>query len=160
MKLVNVKTTASKDALLRAIGSSEEVNRGVKFDEDRGRPLMKLKNKEGSSTLSVTCEMIGGKSKDNGFIIGTFFFGRITEKNGETRLSGMILTDPIFHLLVIAFCIYCLVQSFILKGFTPMPIFIILFTVMIFRDEYKKQGMIERYLKRAARYAEGNSERE
>ncbi len=158
MKLVNIKTTAKKEVLLDAISNCEVVNRGVKFDEKRGRPLIKVKHKEGSRRLSVSCEMIGTQGKDNGFIVGTFFAGRITEKNGVTRLSGIILTAPIYHLAVIAFCIYFLIQSFIVGGFTPVPLFVVGFTVMLFKDEYKKQGIIERYFRRAVRYAEKSLE--
>ena len=156
MKLVRFKTTVPREEVLAALKSSEKVNRGVKFDEKRGRPLIKVKDKETSDRLSVTCEMIGGPSKDNGFIVGTFFAGKLTEKNGVTRLSGIILTAPIYHLLLIAFCIYFLIQSFALGGFTIVPIFAVAFTAMLFRDEYKKQGIIHRYFARAIRYSENN----
>ena len=156
MKFIKLETTAPREAVLAYLKSSEQVNRGVKFDERRGRPLIKVKDKETSSRLSVTCEMIGGPSKDNGFIVGTFFVGKLTEKGGVTRLRGIILTAPIYHLMLIAFCIYFLIQSFVVGGFTLVPIFAVAFTVMLFRDEYKKQGIIQRYFARAIRYAENN----
>ena len=159
MKIVRFETAAPREEVLNAIKNSNEVNRSVKFDDKLGRPLIKVKEKEGSPRLRVTCEMIGGPTKDNGFIVGTFFAGKLTEKNGTTRLSGILLTAPIYHLLVIAFCIYFLVKSILLGGFTVMPIFVVGFTVLLFKDEYKKQGIIHRFFARAIRYAENKQEK-
>lgn len=154
MKIVRFETSAPRERVLEAIKNSNEVNRNVKFDDKLGRPLIKVKEKQGSSRIRVTCEMIGGPSKDNGFIVGTFFAGRLTEKNGRTCLSGILLTSPIYHLLVAAFCIYFLVRSILVGGFTVMPIFVVGFTFVLFKDEYKKQGIIHRFFARAIRYAE------
>lgn len=158
MKIVKFETSAPRKTVLEAIKDSNEVNRNVKFDDKLGRPLIKAKEKDGSPRIHVTCEMIGGQSKDNGFIVGTYFVGKLTEKDGRTRLSGILLTAPIYHLLVIAFCIYFLVQSILFGGFTVMPIFVVGFTVLLFKDEYKKQGIIHRFFARAIRYAENKQD--
>ena len=152
MKLVRFSSHASREAILDALSNSEKVNAKVKFDEKRGRPVMHLKEKAG--TLKITCEMVGGPSKDNGFLIGSFFFGGIKEKNGESVVSGIILTAPLYHLLLIGFCIYFLVQSFIVGGITLVPLFGVLFTLILFKDEYKKQGIIKRFIGRALKFSE------
>ena len=152
MRLVKYHSRASRDAILDALSSSEQVNARVKFDEKRGRPVMHTKEKRGR--LKITCEMVGGPSKDNGFLIGSFFLGGIKERNGETTVSGIILTAPIYHLLLIGFCIYFLIQSFLVGGITLVPLFGVIFTLILFKDEYKKQGIIKRFIKRAVRFAE------
>lgn len=152
MKLVKLKSSASFEAVMDALSNSDRVNARVKFDEKRGRPVMHTKEKNGR--LKITCEMVGGPSKDNGFLIGSFFFGSIKEKDGETSVSGIIMTAPFYHLLLIGFCIYFLVQSFIIGGITLVPLFAVLFTLILFKDEYKKQGIIKRFIKRALRFSE------
>ena len=123
MKFVNLRSSAKREDLLDAIKSSGKVNENVRFDEKAGRPAIKVKEK--GNTLYVTCEMIGGAGgKDNGFLIGTFFLGSLKEKNGESRLRGIILTAPIYHLALIAFCVYFLVQSFVLGGITLVPLLV------------------------------------
>ena len=155
MKFVNMKTTVSRECALDAIRNSQKVNENVKFDERRGRPLIKTKEK--GSTLFITCEMIGGPSKDNGFLIGSFFLGSLKEKAGEARLRGVIMTAPVYHLILIAFCVYFLVQSIIIGGITLVPLMLVPFSLYLFKGEFSKQGIIKRYLGRALRYAERNS---
>lgn len=155
MKFVNLRTTASRESIVEAIRSSDKVNERVKFDEKRGRPQMKLR--ERGSLLYITCEMIGGPSKDNGFFVGTYFLGTLKEKGGECRLSGITLTAPIYHLALIAFCVYFLIQSFIVGGITLVPIILVAFSLYLFKGEFAKQGIIKRFLGRAVRYAEGQS---
>ena len=156
MKLVNLSSAASRDTVLDALKNSTKINEKVKFDEKRGRPLIKVRGK--NSFLYITCEMIGGPTKDNGFLLGTMFLGTLKEKNGTTRLRGVIVTDPIFHLLLIAFCTYFLIQSFVLGGFTILPAIFSLFTLILYKDEYKKQGIIKRFFGRAFRYVDGSGE--
>ncbi len=155
MKFINLKSSASKDALLDAIKNSEKVNERVKFDDKQGRPHIRVKEKK-KGGLYITCEMIGGPSKDNGFIVGTFFWGRLTERDGVSRLRGIILTAPLYHLLLIAFCVYFLIQCFIVGGITLVPVFLALFSLVLFKGEFKKQGIIERFFKRAIRFVENN----
>ena len=152
MKFVRLKSGADREDIISALRSSDKVNEHVKFDDRRGRPVMKLREKKRS--LFMTCEMIGGPSKDNGFLIGTFFLGRLRERSGEQRLSGVIMTAPLDHLLLVAFCVYFIIQSFVVGGITLVPVFLALFSLFLFKDEFKKQGIISRYLPRALRYAE------
>lgn len=157
MKFISIKSSASRDSILDAVKNSERVNSGVKFDEKRGRPIIKVK--ERGTQLYLTCEMVGGHTKDNGFVIGTFFLGSLKERDGVARLSGIIMTAPFYHLVLIGFCIYFLIQSFIVGGITLVPIILVIFSWFIFKDEFKKQGIIKRFLHRAVRYAENNEEK-
>jgi hypothetical protein len=156
MKLVKIKTYAPKENLMDAFSNSEEVNARVKFDEKRGRPVIHTKEK--SERLKMTCEMVGGPTKDNGFLVGCFFLGGIREKDGERVISGVIMTAPLYHLLLIGFCIYFLIQSIILGGITLVPLFGVLFTFVLFKDEYKKEGIIKRFISRAVKFAELSAE--
>ena len=153
MKFVNVEFDAPKEDVLSIISDNERVNKNVRFGEDGVRPLMKVKANEKS--LKITCEMLGKNRKDNGFIVGTYFKGRLTEKNGKTKLKGIILTAPIYHAILLVFLALFIVQCFKIGGLSVVPIFIVLFDAFLFKDEFKKQGIIKRYLLRAKRRLEG-----
>ena len=158
MKLINYKTTTPSEALLSMIKDSKRVNEKVKFDDKLGRPQMFVKEQKNS--LTVTCRYVGGNTRDDGFIIGTFFWGRLTEKNGITRLSGIILTAPIFYAAILGLLVYSIISSInysiVHEGFAFDPIAIIfaVFSYLMFRQEFKKQGIISRYLYRAIRMCE------
>ena len=150
MKLVNVEFPSSRDEAISMICDNEQVNRNVRFDDYRGRPLMKIKDK-GNGKMKITCEMIGGPTKDNGFFVGTYFSGKLVEKDGRTRLKGFIATAPIYHLALIALVVVFIIQCFKLRGFSVLPPIIVIFDIFMFKNEFKKQGYIKRYLHRAAR---------
>lgn len=152
MKFVSLKSAAARDNIIYALGNSEKVNEHVRFDDKRGRPVMKLKKR--GKTLFMSCEMIGGPSKDNGFLVGTFFLGRLSERGGECRIRGVLMTAPIYHLALIAFCVYFIIQSFVVGGITLVPVILSLFSLFLFKDEFRKQGIIKRFIYRAVRYAE------
>ena len=156
MKFVSIRSGASRESIIGALRSSDKVNERVKFDERLGKPVMKLKERK--RTLFMTCEMIGGPSKDNGFLIGSFFLGGIKEKNGENHLYGILLTAPLYHLALIAFCVYFIIQSFIIGGITLVPVLLSLFSLLLFKDEFKKQGIMKRFVLRAVRYAEASEQ--
>lgn len=158
MKFINIDFKASKSDVLSMIMNNERVNCNVRFDSNKGKPLMKFKEKNGR--IKITCEMIGGPSKDNGFIVGTYFTGKVTEKNGVTSIKGVITTAPIYHLIMLAFFTVFIVQCFRMKGFSVVPILLVIFSIFIFKDEYKKQGYIRRYLYRAARRISENKSSE
>ena len=153
MIFVNYKTTTKRDALISVIRDSNRVNERVKFDEKQGRPQMILK--EGRRSLSMTCRFVGGETKDNGFIIGTLFFGRITEKNGITSVRGVITTAPLFYAAIIGLLVYSVIRGITLGGFNPIALIIAIFSFLMFRTEFKKQGIIDRYIARAIKYTQG-----
>ncbi len=154
MIFVNHKTSVPRDALLSVIKDSNRVNERVKFDESRGRPQMLVKERKRG--FSMTCRFIGGASKDNGFIIGTVFIGKITERDGVTRLRGIITTAPLFYAVIFALLVYSVIYGISIGGFNPVALIIAIASVIMFLPEFKKQGIIDRYLARAIKYAENN----
>ena len=152
MKVVKLESFASRDELLGVIKNSELVNDRVKFDENKGKPLVHVKEK--GEWLRIKCEMIGGPTKDNGFLEGTYFVGKLTERDGKTRLRGIILTAPIYHTLLALLLAFYVYRCISLVAFNPVPIILLIFSLMMFKKEFDKQGTIERYLKRAQKRAE------
>ena len=152
MKLIDIKTAVSRDELLGVIANSELVNDKVKFDENKGKPRVHLKTR--GDRVKIKCEMIGGPTKDNGFLEGTYFVGKLTERNGESRIRGVILTAPIYHTFIVLLMALYVLRCIQLTAFNPVPIILLIFSFMMFRKEFEKQGTIERYLHRAVRRAE------
>ena len=152
MKVVKLESFASRDEFLGIIKNSELVNDRVKFDENKGKPLVHVKEK--GEWLKIKCEMIGGPTKDNGFLEGTYFVGKLTERDGKTRLRGIILTAPIYHTLLALLLAFYVYRCISLVAFNPVPIILLIFSLMMFKKEFEKQGTIERYLKRAQKRAE------
>ena len=152
MKLIKLDIATSRDEFLGVIRNHELVNDKVKFDENKGKPVMHVK--DSGNRIKIRCEMVGGTTKDNGFLEGTYFIGSLKEKNGITSLRGVILTAPIYHTflaLLMAFYVYRCIS---IGGFNPVPIILLVFSLFMFKGEFEKQGTIERYLKRASRRAE------
>ena len=104
MQFINIDFNAPKSEVLAMIKDNERVNKNIRFDDDQARPLMKIREKE-NGKIKINCEMIGGPTKDNGFFVGTYFSGKLKEKNGVTKLKGVITTAPIFHI-----CLFFLFQ--------------------------------------------------
>lgn len=152
MKIIKLDCAASRRDLIDLISNSELVNDRVKFDEEKGKPRMHVKVK--NDRIKLKCEMVGGAVKDNGFLEGTYFVGRITEKNGLSRIRGVILTAPIYHTLIALIMAIFVVKCIQLGAFNPVPIILLIFSVMMFRKEFEKQGTIERYLIRACKRCE------
>ena len=155
MKLVSIKTEKSTGELLSMIRDNTRVNEGVKFaDKKGGKPFMHVKEKEGS--LRIKCEMMGRPTKDNGFLMGTVLYGRITEADGETMLKGIVMTSPIYHAIVFILAVALIVQMIYSGSISSVPIlvFATAFEFLFFSDEFKKQGYIVRYLERAVRRLE------
>jgi len=153
MRFLNLATDISRDELLSVIANYELVNENVLFDDKRGKPTIRVKEKKGNRVV-VTCEMVGGASRDNGFLVGTYFAGSIKEKAGKTCLRGVITTAPIYHTGLLTLTVFFVYQCIKLGGFNPVPVILLVFNYFLFRAEYKKQGLISRYLARAVRRAE------
>lgn len=150
MQFINVEYPASCAEVLEILSDNERVNKNVTFDERRGKPLMRIKDK-GRGKIKITCEMLERATKDNGFFVGTYFSGKLTEKNGVTRLKGIILTAPIYHLVLFAMIAVFIFQCIRMNGFSVIPIMLVAFDIFMFKDEFRKQGYIRRYIYRAAR---------
>lgn len=152
MKIIKLDCPVSRDELISVIANSELVNDRVKFDEEKGRPRIHVKEK--GNRLKLKCEMIGGPTKDNGFLEGTYFLGKLTEKNGASHLRGVILTAPIYHTFIALIMALFVLRCIQLVAFNPVPIILLIFSFMMFRKEFEKQGTIERYLIRACKRAQ------
>ena len=155
MKFIDIRTYESKDDVLSYIKNNDKVNEGVRFeDRQGGKPHMHIKEKDGK--LKIKCEMIGRPTKDNGFLTGTIFRGSISEEDGVTRLKGVITTSFIYHLIMIGLAIFWVVFMLLYSAYQFITFFVLLgaFEFFFFKDEFKKQGYISRYLVRAIRRLE------
>ena len=148
MKLINLKSTKSPEELLAAISDNNFVSDGIKFNEQGTRPHMHVKDK-GNGKIKIKCEIMGGSSKDNGFLEGTYFMGKIRKSESGSKISGVVLTAPIYHIAVTILAIVIIIQCIYLKAFNPIPLFAVLFDILMFKNEFKKQGYIQRYIMRA-----------
>lgn len=158
MKHIKISSPLSKEDLLEVLRNQDEVNKNVTFDQSKGKPVILVNEKGGC--VNMTCKMVGGPSKDNGFIVGTFFKGRFKEKNGSTTLSGYIMTAPLYHIAMLILTALFIYRCISLGGFSPVPVILIVFSYFLFKNEYKKQGIIERYIKRAFRKAVENKKQD
>ena len=152
MKFIKLESAASRNELLSTIQNSDLVNDRVKFEDGKGKPHVHLKEK--GNRLKIKCEMVGGPTKDNGFLEGTYFVGKLTEKSGTTRLRGIILTAPIYHTFLVLLLAFYVYRCISLGAFNPVPLILLAFSLFMFKGEFEKQGTIERYLKRAFKRAE------
>ena len=153
MKFLNLKTPYSKERLLKLLSDNDFVSSGVKFDEKLGRPMMHVKEKN-DGNIRITCELTGRPTKDDSFfLLGTYFKGKITETDEGSILKGHITTAPIYHLVWLGLIVLFILQCIKLGGFSIVPVFLVALNFVMFSNEYKKQGLIERYVFRALRRA-------
>ena len=144
MKLIKLESSASKEELLAMLSDNDRVNKNAVADDKKGTPFMHVK--ESGGKIRIKCEYIGGATKDNAFIDGTRFSGRITEKNGKTEIKGVITTALIFHVILFAFFCAFIGVCIAKQGFSIVPICLLVFDFFMYKDEFKKQGLIERYI--------------
>ena len=150
MRFVKMEAECTEEVLLETLKNNQKVNEGVKFAEGEGKPFMHFKKK--NKTVRMRCELMDRPTKDNGFLFGgTFFWGRISESDGETVLRGFSVTSPIYHVIILALVIYNIALSIKMGGISIIPIFAVAFEFIFFKDEFRKQGYISRYLERAFR---------
>ena len=152
MKFIKEYAECGKEEFLTALKDSENTNKKVHFDEKRGKPTMFVKEK--GNSIKITCKYIGGNTRDNGFIVGTYFIGKIKEKDGVSTLSGVVWTAPIFHFLMLAMLVVFIIQCIYMKGFSVVPFCLLAFDLVMFWPEFGKQGIIKRYIARARKRAE------
>ena len=152
MKRIRLDTRLSRIELLDTINNSEFVNDKVKFDDNKGRP--KIHVKDNGNRVKLKCEMVGGPTKDNGFLEGTYFIGSFKETASGTRVRGIILTAPIYHTMLILLTLFYAYRCITLGAFNPVPLILLIFSIAMFKGEFEKQGTIERYLHRAIKRAE------
>ena len=152
MKFIKSKSTVPKEKLLKVLSDNELVNRNVRFD--KYIPEMHVKRgKSNPDKIRITCQIKNTATKDNAFLVGTYFSGKISEKDGVTTLKGYITTAPIYHFILFCFVVFFVYRCFALGGFNLTPVILVAFDLIMFWREFKKQGMIERYIQRATRRA-------
>ena len=147
MLFVNYNIRSDKETLLSVIKDNNLVVESEKFDTSRGKPKMHVKTN--GSKLKIKCELTERPTKDNGFLEGTYFIGKISEKDGNSRVRGIILTAPIYHLFFLMLFAFFIYQCFAVGGFSPIPIILLVFDGIMFKDEFRKQSLIKRYVFRA-----------
>lgn len=149
MRSFRYKVNASRDELVELLSDNDKVNKGVTTEYKKGNPYMHVDTK--CEKIKIRCEFIGGATKDNAFIDGTKLRGKIVEKDGYTEFRGTIMTAPIFHAILIlmfaAFVVMCIVK----QGFNVVPICLVVFDIFMYKDEFKKQNIIDRYVFRAVK---------
>ena len=156
MRSFRYKVNASRDELVELLSDNDKVNKGVTTEYKKGNPYMHVDTK--GEKIKIRCEFIGGATKDNAFIDGTKLRGKIVEKDGYTEFRGTIMTAPIFHAILIlmfaAFVVMCIVK----QGFNVVPICLVVFDIFMYKDEFKKQNIIDRYVFRAVKMINRKSE--
>ena len=149
MKFINLKTNAKAQDALSLLCNHELVNERVKFDDKKGKPIFIVK--ETKNTVKIKCQMSLGNVKDNGFLEGTYFIGKISESDSATSIKGVILTAPIYHSILMIIMAIFVYRCISLGGFNPVPVIMLLFSIFMFKNEFEKQGVIERYIHRVFR---------
>ena len=147
MLFVNYDIGAPLDAVLENLDDNERIVSEEGFDLSKGKPKMHIKKK--NSRLKIRCEMTERATKDNGFLEGTYFLGSAKEKDGRSRISGIILTAPIYHFIFLVLLGVVVYQSIKMVAIPITAIFLVLFDIMMFRGEFAKQPIIKRYIFRA-----------
>ncbi len=147
MLFVKYGINTPKETLLSVLSDNNLVAEAENFDTSSGKPRMNIKQK--GDKLKIKCVMTERATKDNGFLEGTYFIGKIKEKEGRTSLNGIILTAPIYHTLFLILFAFFIFQCIRLGGISPIPIILAVFDVVMFWSEFKKQGIIKRYIFRA-----------
>ena len=156
MLFVNYKIGATRGEVMNAIRDDVLVVNEEKFDTSRGKPKIHVKEK--GERLKLSCEMTERATKDNGFLEGTYFRGSVKERDGVTAVKGIIVTAPIYHLILLALTVLFVLQCIHLGGISLTPILLLIFSLIMFKDEFRKQGIIKRYIFRALKitYARKN----
>ena len=147
MKLVNYDIHAPLDTVLESLHDNDRIVAEEKFDTSRGVPKIHIKQK--GNKIKIKCEFTGRATKDNGFLEGTYLRGKLTEKDGVSSLKGIIITAPIYHTLLAILFAFFVIQCLSVGGFSPIPIILLVFSIFMFRDEFRKQRIIKRYVFRA-----------
>ena len=153
MKIFRYKINAPRDEFIAFLSDNDNVNKNIIYNEKLGKPHMHVS--ANGEKVRIKCEYLGGVSKDNAFIDGTKLRGKIVEKNGYTEFSGIILTAPIFHFLMLLMFSYFIGMCIIKGGFSVIPICLLVFDIFMYKDEFKKQGIIDSYVSRAVKKLNG-----
>lgn len=147
MIFVNYKIGATKDQVMETLRDTNTVAEAEQYDTSRGIPKIHFKEKR--KRIKISCEYLGRATKDNGFLEGTYFLGSVRQDDDTTFVRGLIVTAPIYHFIFLILVGLFIYQCFKLGGISIVPIILIIFNVFMFKDEFRKQGIIKRYIFRA-----------
>ena len=150
MQFVNIASHVGREELISMLKDNERTNRQVVFEERLGKPFMHITEGKGDR-IKIKCELMGRATKDNGFLEGTYFKGRVKETDEGVKVTGIIVTAPIFHSIMLILLAVFIVQCFFVGGFSVVPVLLVIFDIFMFLTEFKKQGLIKRYILRAVR---------
>lgn len=150
MKFINIDFQASRDEVIAMLRNNERVNEKVRIDTARGKPTITVEEKS-KNKVKLSCRYIGGPTRDNGFVQGTTLKGKLVEKGGVTTLRGVITTEPVYHFFFIIMVALFIVQCIRMRGISVIPPILMVFNFFMFKNEFKKQGYIKRYLYRTQR---------
>jgi hypothetical protein len=158
MKYIKCRLSASMEEFTSFLADNESVNKNVNIEDKRGIPYIHVKNK--NDKIKLTCEFKGGSTRDNAFIGGTSFIGKIRVKDGKTELHGIISTAPIFHLVLFSMLAFSLIMCIVNMAFNAVPLCLVAFDLVMYKDEFRKQGIIEKYIFRAAKRLEAKTKKD
>ena len=147
MTFVNYTINAPRDLVMKNLSANEEIVSLEKIDTSKGIPRLLIKDK--GEKVKIKCEMLGRATKDNAFLEGTEFHGKIKEVDGKTYVNGVILTAPIYHSALILLFSFFIYRCITLGGISFTPIILLAFSLMMFMGEFKKQSIIKRFILRA-----------
>ena len=160
MLIVNHKIRAPRETVLQTLADSKTVVAEERLATEKGTP--KLHHQLKGDSLKMFCEMTGRPTRDRDYRYGgTRFIGRITERDGVTAIRGVIWTAPLCHLVLLVLFAYFIFKCISMGAFSIVPVCILVFDIFMFLDEFKKQGIIKRYIFRALKivYRESHPER-
>lgn len=135
------------DEVRSSLRDNDKIVADEKFDTSKGYPKIHVKEK--GERIKIKCEFCGRARKDNGFLEGTCFYGRFYERDDVTVMKGIVVTAPIYHTILALLFAFFIYQCFVLRGISIIPICLVIFSVFMFWDEFRKQGIIKRFVFRA-----------
>ena len=147
MLLIRYDIHAPIEEVRASLSDNKKIVDDERFDTSKGYPKIHINEK--GEKIKIKCEFTGRARKDNGFLEGTYLVGRFYEKNGITSLKGIVLTAPIYHTVLLALFAFFIYKCISLGGFSIVPICLVLFSAFMFYDEFRKQGIIKKYVFRA-----------
>ncbi len=150
MKFVNFKIPEDREAVLTSIADYRIANRKRKSEENAPIPSATVK-RWGHDVFRIRCNYVGGPTRDDGFVEGTFFIGKLKNTEKGCRMKGIILTEPVFHTLFFGVFIYLVIKAVEQSAIPVTPLCLLAFVLFMLRKEYKKQDVLYQYLIRAVK---------
>ena len=147
MLFIRYDIRAPIDEVKKSLYDNDKIVEDEKFDISKGYPRMHIKEK--GERVRISCEFCGRTRKDNAFLEGTYFLGKLYQRDDVTSIKGIVWTAPIYHFILALLFAFYVYKCITLGGFSIVPICLLLFSIFLFLDEFKKQGIIKRYIFRA-----------